>query len=50
VSTSEDGHGQRNSAFETAQDYLEHLSPAGRDFVASIGAMLAELDASPARR
>jgi HEXXH motif-containing protein len=36
--------------FETAQDYLEHLSPAGRDFVASIGAMLAELDASPARR
>lgn len=36
--------------FEAAQDYREYLSPAGREFVASIGAMLAELDASPARR
>jgi HEXXH motif-containing protein len=35
--------------FETAQDYLEYLSTAGREFVASIGVMLAELDASPAR-
>jgi hypothetical protein len=36
--------------FEAAHDYREHLSPAGWEFVASIGTMLAELDASPARR
>jgi hypothetical protein len=31
---------------ETAQNYLDCLSIAGREFVASIGAMLAELDAT----
>jgi hypothetical protein len=32
--------------FETAQNYLEFLSVTGREFVTSIGAMLAELDAT----
>ncbi|SRR6266508_510412 len=31
--------------FEAAQNYLEFLTAAGREFVASIGMMLAELDA-----
>ncbi len=34
--------------FETAQDYLDYLSAAGREFVVSIGAMLDKLDASSA--
>ena len=36
--------------FETAQDYLEYLSPKGREFITWIGAMLTELDASPIQR
>ena len=45
----EDRRRRAAEAAETAQDYLEYLSPKGREFVASIGAMLTELDASPAR-
>lgn len=33
--------------FDTAQGHLDHLSASGRQFLASIGAMLAELDPHP---
>jgi len=36
--------------FEAAQDHVDHLSPSGQEFLATIGAMLAELDAAVSAR